>query len=412
MRTNLMGMLGMVLVVGCTDPEHDADVVEPDAAVVGTGDTVFTTGQDPTNPFFQVLGTNDRTCASCHDVASGWSVTPAALQARFDASSGLDPVFRTVDGATSPAADDTSLAARRTAYALLLSRGVFRIGLPVPDGADFAVSAIDDPYGYASVDELSLYRRPLPSTNLRFARTLMWDGREPTLASQATDATLGHAQAMRAPAEAIVGPIVAFESSLYTAQAVDAEAGDLADGATGGPAALATQPATVPRGFTLYGTWATSDNARRRAIAHGEQLFNGRRFQIRGAIGLPDQEGTCATCHDAPNVGAHTTPLFVNLGIADAARRQPTVPLYTVTQLADGRTTRTTDPGLALTTGKFADVGRFKVPTLRGLAMRPPYFHDGSAAALDDVVRLYDRRFGIRLSPPDQRDLVAFLQAL
>ena len=78
----------------------------------------------------------------------------------------------------------------------------------------------------------------------------------------------------------------------------------------------------------------------------------------------------------------------------------------------EGQTLRTTDPGWGLVTGRCADVGKFKVPTLRGLAGRPPYFHNGSAATLDDVVDSYDRRFAIGLSPAERGDLVAFLRAL
>ena len=53
-----------------------------------------------------------------------------------------------------------------------------------------------------------------------------------------------------------------------------------------------------------------------------------------------------------------------------------------------------------------------KVPILRGLAARAPYFHDGSAATLDDVVDFYDKRFAIKLTPTERADLVAFLSAL
>src|SRR5262249_50014976 len=56
-------------------------------------------------PFFQSLGTNGRSCGSCHKAADGWSIVPAHLEERFDATEGLDPVFRPVDGATSPLAD-------------------------------------------------------------------------------------------------------------------------------------------------------------------------------------------------------------------------------------------------------------------------------------------------------------------
>jgi cytochrome c peroxidase len=71
-----------------------------------------------------------------------------------------------------------------------------------------------------------------------------------------------------------------------------------------------------------------------------------------------------------------------------------------------------TDPGRALITGKWKDVGRFKGPTLRGLAGRGPYFHNGAAAKLLDVVNFYDRRFNIGLSDQEKADLVAFLKSL
>jgi len=77
-----------------------------------------------------------------------------------------------------------------------------------------------------------------------------------------------------------------------------------------------------------------------------------------------------------------------------------------------GQTLRTADPGWGLVTGRCVDVGRFKVPTLRGLAGRAPYFHDGSAATLAAVVRSYDHRFEIGLTDGEQHDLVAFLRAL
>ena len=381
----------------------------------GDGATVFANGDDPANPFFASLGTNGRACASCHDALAGWSVTPQSLAARFAQSAGADPVFRPVDGAVSPTADVSTPAARMSAYALLLARGVFRIGRPIPDGAEFTLVAVDDPYGFASAAELSLFRRPMPSTNLRFNATIMWDGREPTLAQQATDATLGHAQATAAPADQIAA-IVTFESGLFTAQTYDNGAGDLTL-AHGGPLALSTQPYTPgaidPQAtFTLYGAWANDPNPRRAAIARGELLFNTRPFQIHGVGGMPDRQVTCSTCHDTPNVGSHSSPLPLDIGVSDAARRAPTLPLYTLRNLATNTTIQTTDPGLALTTGKWADIGRFEVPGLRGLAMRPPYFHSGLAATLQDVVGFYDTRFGIHLAPNERADLVAFLSAL
>jgi cytochrome c peroxidase len=73
---------------------------------------------------------------------------------------------------------------------------------------------------------------------------------------------------------------------------------------------------------------------------------------------------------------------------------------------------RTTDPGRALISGKWTDIGKFKGPVLRGLASRAPYFHNGSAATLADAIDFYDTRFGLALTAEEREDLVAFLRSL
>ena len=97
---------------------------------------------------------------------------------------------------------------------------------------------------------------------------------------------------------------------------------------------------------------------------------------------------------------------------AQSRYRVRCMPLYTLRNKTTGDTVQTTDPGLALITGKWSDIGRFKGPVLRGLAARPPYFHNGSAMTLDDVVDFYDTRFAMNLSAQEKQDLVAFLRSL
>src|SRR5215831_3815029 len=213
---------------------------------------------DPSNPFFQSLGTNGRSCSSCHVPEAGMTVTPEFVQSRFRATGGLDPIFRAVDGSNSPNADLRSRESRREAFSMLLDRGLIRIGIGIPTAStEFDLVAVDDPYGYASAKELSLFRRPLPATNLRFLSTVMWDGRETfkdpssltgfaslhfDLADQSNVATLGHAQAASALTDAQREQIVAFEMQLFTAQARDRRAGALdAHGAQGGPEPLIDQ---------------------------------------------------------------------------------------------------------------------------------------------------------------------------
>jgi cytochrome c peroxidase len=227
----------------------------------------------------------------------------------------------------------------------------------------------------------------------------------------------------------------------------DHGAGSLsAAGATAGTASLASQPFCIgindplgmrpampgaclgasrgldPVVFSLFGAWQAAASSERQAIARGEALFNTREFVIDNVSGLnggahdpvtgPLRKGTCTVCHDTPNVGNHSVAMALNIGIADASRRTPDLPLYTLRNVATGQVEQTTDPGRAMVTGKWRDVGKFKGPILRGLAARPPYFHDGSAATLMDVLAFYDKRFRIALTDREKADLIAFLRAL
>jgi cytochrome c peroxidase len=72
----------------------------------------------------------------------------------------------------------------------------------------------------------------------------------------------------------------------------------------------------------------------------------------------------------------------------------------------------TGDPGKALSSGKCSDFNRVKGPVLRGLAGRAPYFHNGAAANLQEVVNFYNVRFDIQLTDEQKSDRVAFLDSL
>jgi hypothetical protein len=406
---------------------------------------------DPDNPFFQSLGTNGRACVTCHAAEDGWTLTPASVRRRFDASDGLEPLFRSNDGTNCAGADTSTREAREANFSLLLNRGLIRVELPVPSGADFSIESVDDPYGCgAALNIASLYRRPLPSTNLRFLSAVMWDGRESpgdatladALLSQARDATLGHAEAAVAPSQQDLLQIVEFEIGLHSAQSSDLAAGGLGtQQAEGGPVSLSRVPFFIgindplgqnptgapfnPVAFTLFNKWTahadSPDDARmaaRRAIARGEALFNTRPIEITGVSGLNDElqvasiAGTCTTCHDTPNVGNHSVKAPLDLGLTKVERRTPDLPLYTLRNTITGEVRRTSDPGRAMITGKWKDIGRFKGPVLRGLPARAPYFHNGFAATLADVVDFYDTRFHMGLTAAEKADLIVFLSAL
>ncbi|WP_109488138.1 hypothetical protein [Occallatibacter savannae] len=370
---------------------------------------------DTTNPFFRPLGTNGRTCNSCHLAASAWSITPADVHAKFDATKGMDPIFRTNDGSNCPSADVSTPRARSSAYSMLLNKAVLRIALPMPENAEFQIIDIDDPYNCpeTTTSHPAFYRRPLPSTNLSFLSAVMWDGRETvfgaiagkslnleqSLENQALDAITGHAQG-NVPSTEQLAQIAEFEKAISTAQVFDVRAGRLdAGGAKGGPVALSQQNTYIgindalggdptgaafnPNVFTLYESWMHSHSLYRQSVARGEALFNNLPIPITGVAGLNDAlkqpviMGTCTTCHDSPNAGNHSFSVPLGIGTtaypAEPALDLAGLPVYTVQCLATGETTQVTDIGRAMISGKCADIGKVKGPVLRGLAARAPY---------------------------------------
>jgi hypothetical protein len=234
---------------------------------------------------------------------------------------------------------------------------------------------------------------------------------------------------------------------IFTAQSQDHDAGNLhTQGARGGPGPLAqeaffigindpvglnpTGAAFTPNAFTLFDAWTTlPQSARsavieaRRAIGRGQTIFNTRPITVSNVGGLNGETfsngvtvpasftGTCTICHDSPNAGNHSVKAPLDIGLTDPALA-PYLPIYTLRNSTTGETIETTDPGRAMISGKWRDINRFKGPILRGLAARAPYFHNGAAATLEEVLEFYETRFNIGLSAREKADLLAFLRAL
>ena len=449
---------------------------------------------DTQSAFFQSLGTNGRSCSSCHVDNQAFSISPPQIRERFEKTKGRDPLFAAVDGANCP----NTRASGAAAHSLLLKHGLIRISLAMPQNSQFTLSVVHDPYGCALLPDpttgqlmVSVYRRPLPTTNLRFLSSVMFDGRETLhaltseqtfaanlqsdLTHQAQSAISVHFQADTKPTAAQLADIVNFELGLSTAQLRDESAGSLdRHGALGGPLVLANQTyypamndvlgadpdgvAFNPVAMTAFAEWANSGQsnaetytnaepygraAARRAIAAGENLFNTAPLSITGVRGINDNaalgsppsfKGTCTTCHDTPNVGDHSLPLPLDLGIGHASQSgfendplvavaigeldEPNLPVFLVngcsTPFSAGQPVSfyTTDPGKALISGLCSDLNRVKGPILRGLAARAPYFHNGAAATLLQAVNFYNLRFAMNLTDDQKRQLVAFLNSL
>lgn len=418
----LFAALGFSACTTTDDTEEQTSSVESDLAVQlpnnfpilnknGINTTFSSNGNvDLDSSFFKQFGTNGRSCGSCHAATEGWTISADEVKLRFALTLGRDPLFRPVDGTNSPDADVSTFAARRSAYSMLLNRGTIRVGIPMPANAEFELVTVDDPYGHASAAELSMFRRPLPATNLTLMATVMWDGRvtgatiPDALSAQADGATLGHAQALAPLPPEVNAEVVDFESSLFNAQLTGFRTGRLdKDGANGGAEFLMGQDFVANR-FDLFDGWQNSPVAARQAIYRGQELFNTRRRTTGG--------GACQGCHTAQNVGTSQRGAFFDVGVAAGERRTADMPLYTFRNTSTGEVLQVTDPGRALITGVWKDMKKFKVPSLRGLSSRAPYFHDGSAKTLLDLVKFYETSLSFSFTPDEEQDLVAFLSAL
>lgn len=445
------------------------------------------------NAFFQSLGTNGRTCATCHQADQAFSISGQGVRELYERTNGMDPLFAAFDGANCP----TDKSRAPEAHSLLLEGGLIRIGVTLPANPQFQIVVLHDPYGCAIATDpengrplISVYRRPLPTANLRFLSAIMFDGRETLkplnaastladnmnfdLTDQAITAVLTHAQG-QTPTPTQLAEIVKFEMGLTTAQARDDDAGSLrARRATGGPLELASQPYYPSvndalggdttgakfnsNAFSLYTAWEKptangnkydgrdrwedkEKNEAREEIAAGEALFNTRPAIITGVRGLNDNAtlgspasitGTCTTCHDTPNVGNHSVALPLDIATSRQAGYEsdnavvsalhelsaPDLPIFEIRGCPDaanpGKTINfyTSDPGKGLVSGLCADVNRGKGPILRGLAARAPYFHNGAAANLEELVNFYNQRFQMNFTPKEKRQLIAFLNSL
>lgn len=433
---------------------------------------------DIDNPFFSsALGTNGRSCVTCHAPRDGMSISVASIRERFEESCGLDPLF-TGDGANAPGLDVSTVEARRAAFSLLRNKGLIRLRIKPPANAQYELVGVDDPYGnQASMEDgIVVFRRPLPATNLKFLNAVMWDTRqgraEPefvnvSLKNQARTAVIDHAEGA-APADDVLQAIVDFQSALFTAQVRHRRAGHTSQGgAAGGPYALVgtdyavnenrvlpiPAPPASPLGvlttnvFTLFNSWASAlegeedddggpdgdeqgRHEARQSVARGEQIFNNRPITDRAPDGTLAIE-TCSTCHNSFNAGNMSHSLvgrpFAGVAavrVSEGEFRTPDLPLYTFREkIAPFRALVTTDPGQALITGLTRDWNRFKSSNLRGLASRAPFFHNGTAATIADIVDHYDRVMnpldanGNPISTPrfteeEKADLIAFLESL
>ena len=428
------------------------------------------------HPFFTPLGSNGRACVTCHQPAYGMSFSADAARDLWRRTSGKDPLFAAIDGSNCPSLPQDqershSLLLDRGLIRVPLTvpkNAEFTIEvMSDPTGCNMSAA-----YGLKSATPtVSVYRRPRMAANLKYVTgpaprivlklgaladtdpvtgapvgmNFMADAREATLTSQARSAAISHTQAASITDEEL-RRIVGFENQVFAAQIFDKSAGSLVE--SGGPASLGPRAMAEHRPgvlgdhdydpvFLFFDSWKKSGGSAqdefRASVARGADLFMFRQFWLRdvthiNSIGLGNPlKRTCATCHNHQMTGQDLSAGFVDLGTTNYPRwTEPPLysearelPVFKITCKASapphpylGRVIYTTDPGRALISGRCMDVGSIVMQQFRALSARAPYFSNGSAKNLREVVDYYDRRFDMKLTEIEKQDLINFLGVL
>lgn len=215
-------------------------------------------------------------------------------------------------------------------------------------------------------------RRVPAIVNRGYGKSFFWDGRIATLEEQVLQPIVSPAEMDLSVEEALTRV-----RSAYTELTRDGLA-----------RALASYVRTILAGGSPYDRYIAGDQtALSEAARQGLRIFR--------------RKGNCVSCHVGPNL---TDEAYHNTGIA-------------------WREGRFRDTGRFLVSKREQDMGAFKTPTLRQVAARAPYMHDGSLATLEEVVNYYDRGGNpsahldpelqpLHLSAEEKAALVAFLRSL
>ncbi len=341
------------------------------------------------------LGGNGRSCADCHMPSDDFQLSPASVEERFQKLQARlaedpdadDPLFRPID------ADDFRTNGQAASdYSTLRELGLIRITLPLPPKIRLFNPATGT---VTSETEVDVWRM-VPSVN--DARITGNDGVNPwprgpnptggyqldarfgTLQEQATGALLSHAEVQGLPSQQFLDDLTAFQLTLFSNPRVR----ELADAIDAG-----TEPLPDP------------DGPLSELEQQGKAVF----------------AKACAQCHGGPGQSTTPFPIVRYHGIftqcprpVDPQGRWNFAPcpsrllrnmrFYQV-ELPGGVkiVLPSTDPGRALLTGfvtgpnPFDDWNKFDVPTVRGIGRTAPYFHNNSAATLEEVVDHYIELF-------------------
>ena len=351
------------------------------------------------------LGGNGRACADCHMPTDRFQLSPASAEARFQLlqwrrqfdPQADDPLFRPID-----ADDFRTNGVAANDFRNLRQNGLIRITFALPPNIRLIDPATNGPSSETFVDVWRMVptvndvkltgaddadpwpRGPNPTGGYQL------DGRFGTLQEQALGAFVSHAEVVTLPSSQILDDLAAFQQVLFTNSRVRAVAEALDAG-------------MVP---------PDPDPPLTELEEQGKAVFT----------------RACAQCHGGPGQSTSQAPVVRYHTIATQCPRpvDPVSPArfafapcpprlagnartYEITLPNGSKIRRTSsDPGRALITGfvggppELDDWNKLDVPGLRGISRTAPYFHNNSAATLEEVVDHYIEFFkaGRALVPP------------
>lgn len=324
----------------------------------------------------ETFGGNGRTCSTCHLESSG-AIGPDDIEAAWQ-DDPTGPLFRAIDS------DDGTGAS----YDRMREDGTFRIFIDLPDN----VELVDDP----SATQVELFRSvSTVKNNPGFETVFMQDGRNSSLEEQALGAVNAHAEPGRQPTLSELEAVADFQFEkrrFYTSTYLWQKAQH-------------GQDPVLP-------TPTTPEEIR------GAAWFDGTR-----------PEGACAHCHNGPFMNEtnqfHLVPgvpvgtRFFSAFVSEFNTQGSPVQTFAFYDPANPTAAPTIitspDPGRALITGDPADANAFRIPTVWGAKHSAPYFHDNSAADLQELMDHYQAYFaiiGIPMDEQDKQDVIAYMNLL
>ena len=318
---------------------------------------------------------NGRACATCHVPADAFGLTPAHAedrwqklqQARATNPRADDPLFRSID------ADDFDQD-----FTMLRKHALVRVIIRLPRDADGnkLVWPLDDP----DADEVKLFRATPGVRNVAFTAPYQYDGRFVTLQEQAFGALIVHAEIEHNPNPNFLDDVAAFQTTQFSSIGVKRLAAALANG----------EPPPDP------------DQPLNELETLGKTLF----------------QHHCTVCHGGPRqtvpipgfelfqdilVSRPPPPFASDLPFPTAPPLPVRLWAISIPGQAEPLVLPSTDPGKLLISGRAEDFNNFEVPALFGVGKTAPYFHDNSAATLDDALLQYQSLFIAirRVVPPE-----------